>query len=215
MPASVEENPALVDSYKALTERLLAEYADRLFDTGKEDAVRCLFDDEAYTSLYDGTNVDSAFALHGQCGKHLVITRLCGLPLKGISEEELSDILMQQILPSGESVFDKEVLQKDAYWQITTDELATMYRYVREMEYFFTPARAAATVECEGVSWFFTSIVNWEWLEEQEKVEQHIALVSCAQCLHTYLSAREGTAVMSMLATLTRAAGVNDSELLQ
>jgi hypothetical protein len=48
--------------------------------------------------LWDGTPVSPTFNLYGRGGKHLCLEEVAGITLKGLSEENLGEKLMLQML---------------------------------------------------------------------------------------------------------------------
>ena len=142
------------------TKRALFEFAARkayadcsahLWEWAVEDAQRGLFDCDTYLMLWDGDKpLDVKLGLHGRGGKHLCIEEFEGLTLRGKSPEDLGELLMCQQGPGGEDVYDEPRLRKDFEWQISSDRLDTLYRYVRQCEIDFTPDRAETEVEYQA-----------------------------------------------------------------
>lgn len=139
-------------------ERALFEFAARkaydsckenLWEWAVEDAQRSLFDDEHYTTLWNGTKpLDVKLGLHGRGGKHLCIESFESVSLKGLSPEELGERLMLQESPDGnESVSDLPRTKWGWKWSIDGKFVDLLYRYVRQCEIDFTSDKAEKEVE--------------------------------------------------------------------
>ena len=198
-PDALKHDTEACTLYYRLAKRLHGEHEQYMWEWGQEDAVSGLQEGDAYRSLWDGTEVSVTLELHGRCGKHLIIAEFENTPLRGLSEDDLRELLMEK--EGGEG------------WTISTKKVDLLYRYVRQCEVDFTPAKASEEVECQGAFCFFANIVEPKWETEKKNQADHESVVGCAQTLRRYLEAKEGTAVLSMLTTLCKAAGVSEEEL--
>ena len=212
-PSELKHDPDACTAYYRLARRLYEKHKDNLWEWGQEDACRSIDEDDTHRMLWDGTAVDVTLELHGRQGKHLVLSAFEGYSFRGMSPDDLRDTLMTQTRPDGYSHVEYETLRTGNTWDWTTAEVDLLYRYVRQCEIDFTPAKASAEIEYQGASCFFNNIVNIEWENEKQRLADHEAVVACAQTLRQYLAEKEGAAALRMLHTLSHAAGVSDAEM--
>lgn len=125
------------------------EYSNDLWSYAVEDIWRSLNDGDTFRTLYDsGTSIDVTFGLYGRGGKHLCLESCEGITLKGLSEEDLEELLMTQSSPYGDDdVQDEDTLKKGWEWTIDSAVLNRFYRYVRQCEIDFTSKKASVEVE--------------------------------------------------------------------
>ena len=142
--------------------RFCAQEAHRRLDSSRDnslwsmaidDARNSLMDTDAYCTLWDGTPVSPTFNLYGRGGKHLCLEEVAGITLKGLSEEELEEMLMLQThVNNGDETSERNTLLKDHEWAVSTEALDKLYRYVRQCEIDFTSVKASREVEYQADS---------------------------------------------------------------
>jgi len=163
-PNELRHDPEACSLYYRLAARLHEDHKDHLWECGQEDAVRDLQEGDTYHSLWDGTEVSVTLEMHGRCGKHLVISEFESMTLRGLSDDDLRDVLM---------------CKEDGQWFIETKKVDLLYRYIRQCEVDFTSAKASAEVEYQGAFQFFANIVDSAWETEKQNRAGHEEVVSC------------------------------------
>lgn len=206
--------PDIAAAYYNLARKLHAENESYMWGWGQEDACRCLSDDDAYRTLYDGTQVAVEYGLYGRCGKHLVIVSFEGVSFRGVSSDDLRDMLMRQTRSDGYGHVEYDTLRKGAEWDYSTEFVDKLYRYVRQCEVDFTVDTASNEVEYCGATCFFHNIVNPAWEDCLKERATHAEVVEAAQAVrevmrHASASGEE----MTYFATLCEAAQVSQEEL--
>lgn len=198
--------------YRRVAEKAYANVQYSLFEFAQEDCIRdCVSGySDTYFMLWDGRSVDVDLEFRGRCGKHLVISRFRSLQMRGLTPDALRDTLMMQ--SDGVDDFcNRRRLQKGYAWDYSAEFVDTLYRYCVQCVADFTPEKASANHEYYAAERLFARAEGL-WGEERENHEAHAAVVGCAQTLRRYLEADQGVAVMHMLHTLSKAAGVSEEE---
>lgn len=188
--------------------------SNALWERAQEDCQRDLSVEwtDTYYQLWDGTPIRTELALRGRCGKHLVLHNFESLILSGMDEDELRESLMSQSDEEGTDIATESRLRRGFSWYYSNEFIDRFYRYCVQCVEDFTPEKASLNLENYAASNLFSD-AEMDYAEYVKEKEDHDAIVGCAQTLRRYLAEREGAAVLQMLRTLSRAAGVSEEEL--
>lgn len=158
----VPHSPEETTLFKDACAKVHSEIEDNLWEWGQEAAARDLDPKwgDAYFMLWDGTRIDATLELHGRGGKHLVIAELEGVKLRGMAEDDLHDYLMAQSDNWGNEVVDAAKLKRGYDWNVHSDTINLMYRYVRQCEVDFTPEKAEASVESSAAYYVYSRALD-------------------------------------------------------
>jgi hypothetical protein len=125
-----------------------------------------------------------------------------------VSPEALLEEMMRQWLPNGDYVADRDKLASGAEWDSWTyRDIRHLYMMCRQWEVDFTPARASAEVEYQGVFQFFANIVEPAWIDRQREIAEHEELVEAAN------NVMKALVDLDDFLLICRAAGISESEL--
>ena len=139
------------DILKFCAKKVYDKEKDNLWEWAVEDACRSLHESDTYRMLWNGSkSLRVEFGLYGRGGKHLCLESFEGITLKGLNPESLGELLMTQNGPGGEDILDEPLLKPHFEWQVPTDRLNLLYRYVRQCEIDFTSANAEKEVEYQA-----------------------------------------------------------------
>lgn len=190
--------------------------SDALWEAAQEDCARSLMDADTYRMLWNGKEaLDVTLGLHGRGGKHLIIEEFEGLTLRGKSEEELYETLMEQSTGNGwgDGIVDKPTLRKGYEWVISSRTLDTFYRYVRQCAVDFTVRKAAAELEYHA-AFYLVQVAEavYDTVFPKGGTENE-GLVECAKLLYEKLDMTDKDVALPFI-TLCAAAGVDISDMV-
>lgn len=202
------KDPAKFKAYYDLCRELHAKHENHLWEWGQEDAARGILEDDGYRMLWDGEKTfHVGMGLYGRGGKHLCISEFEGRDLR-MWPEDLIVNMMGQELPCGAYTNAYNTLAKGASWlNWRYEDIRNLYKLCRQWEVDFTPAKASAEVEYQGVFNFFANIVESAWIDRQQEIADHEELVEAARATMAMLEETEDFLIVC------KAAGISEAEL--
>lgn len=164
-PVDVKKNPEDAAELKSIFMSVYNAKENSLWEMGQESACNMLRESDAYVYMPDGkTEAKVEFQLRGRCGKHLVLDTLCGVRLEGMNADDLYDELTAW---SSGSLEGRGVNKpRSAEWDVPTETVNDMFRYLTQAVEWFTPGSAAGEVE-NGADFHLAMMVNDAWEEYQ------------------------------------------------
>lgn len=205
------------DDLRAAAALAYKEDSAHLWDWALEDAVRNIHETDCYRMLWDGTMVDVKLSLYGRGGKHLCIESFEGMSMRGLSPEDLHEKLMRQYGWSQSSGYEDDTseepkLRKGWDWEYSNEFIDKLYRYVRQCEVDFTPAKAGAEVQYQA-AWHLGRVAEDALEALQQARADREALVDAAKTVAAAIDT-DNEDQKNAFALLCRAAALDVAEVL-
>lgn len=208
-------DPVKFKAYYDLCRELHKQNEEYLWGWGQEDAARGLSDNDGYRMLWDGEKPFRVeMGLYGRSGKHLCIESFEGHDLRK-SPEELLEAMMEQELPNRDVVSDRDTLADGASWlNWRYEDIRNLYKMCRQWEVDFTPAKASAEVEYQGVFSFFANVVEAAWMDREREIAEHGELVEAAKNIWENSSVAADDNMVFDFLLICKTAGISEAELV-
>lgn len=203
------------DDLRAAAAAAYKEDKDNLWDWALEDACRDLHETDCYRMLWDGTMVDVKLGLYGRGGKHLCLESFEGLSMRGLSPEDLEEKLMRQegyTSRGSDDTSEEGKLRRGWSWDYSNEFIDKLYRYVRQCEVDFTPAKAGAEVQYQA-AWHLGRVAEDALEALQQARADREALIDAARTVADVLDT-DDEEQKTAFALLCRAAALDVAEVL-